>query len=93
MKGRYNYTEEDDIFACYIAKYGEGILISPITVSKTRGMKESSFKARVENFKFFEGKSKLTNGAEMSRKVYEKFKNISQADHRASCLEILGISQ
>ncbi len=93
MQGRYKYTVEDDILAFYVATYGEEILISPITVSKKRGMTEGSFKARVENFKSFEGKSKLTNVAEMSRKVYEKFKNISQADHRALCLEILGVSK
>lgn len=93
MQGRYKYTAEDDVLACYVAKYGEEILISPITASKERGMKEGSFKARVENFKSFEGKSKLTHVAKMSRKVYEKFKNISQAEHRALCLEILGVAK
>ncbi|SOB59972.1 protein of unknown function [Pseudodesulfovibrio profundus] len=93
MSNRYEYTEEDDVLACYVAKYGEEILISPITASKTRGMTEESFKARVENFKAIEGKSRLTHVAEMSREVYETYKPVSKGQHRTFCLSILGISK
>ena len=93
MSNRYEYTEEDDVLACHVAKYGEEILISSITASKVRGMTEESFKARVENFKAIEGKSQLTHIAEMSREVYETYKSVSQRQHRTICLSILGISK
>ena len=87
---RHKWTKEDDILAFYLYRYGEYNLISLESVAQHIGFTNTvSLKMRIENFRAVNKRGGLKNYAQLTKQVYDKYRNIDQEIHRGKCLEII----
>jgi len=92
-KGEWNvhkWTEEDDVVALYLFKYGdEDLPFSLESISRKLGMSRDSLGMRVANFKAIDGQGGLEHFAKLSERVYRRHCNTAKAELESLVLEIL----
>lgn len=88
---QHNWTHEDDVLTFYLYLYGEDSLISLNSVAGHMGFADTgSLKMRIKNFQAVSGQEHgLSNYAQLTKQVYDEYKNINQETHRKKCLEIM----
>lgn len=87
---RHKWTKPDDIVILYLYKFGDnGLPYSTKKISKILGIKLSSLKMRIGNFKAVDGKPGLDNFAALTERVYEEYKGWDEENLRHLVLEIL----
>ena len=87
---RHKWTKPDDIVTLYLYKFGDnGLPYSIEKTSKILGIKLSSLKMRIGNFKAADGKPGLNNFAKLTGRVYEEFNGWNEENLRRLVLEIL----
>jgi hypothetical protein len=93
MEEKHQWTENDDIVALYLYRFGPDDLPFGIAkISETLGMKAGSLKMRIGNFQAIDGQGGLSNAAIQSRKIYEVHAKASKDELRTKVLSILGIA-
>jgi hypothetical protein len=85
----HRWIRNDDVLACFIAKYGETEKITTDGAAEASGITQSSFRMRVLNFKAIAGESSLNHWAKLSEKISKEYENIDRKEHEARCLKIL----
>lgn len=87
---KHNWTYNDDVVAYFICRFGVDDLIFDLNgICRKLDVKPDSMNMRIGNFKALEGTGKLINVAELSRKIYEDFKNTSKSKHIEEVKKIL----
>jgi hypothetical protein len=80
---RHHWTEQDDIVALYLYKFGdEGRTSNLATVGERRGMGAGSLRMRVGNFRAIAGGGRLDHAALQSRSIYERYAHLSEPELR-----------
>ncbi|WBF68356.1 hypothetical protein LN040_04430 [Desulfovibrio subterraneus] len=87
--GKHKWTYDDDVLACYIAKYGECREVTLKSISNAQGMTVGSLRMRIQNFKALAGKPGLSDWKALSEQVFQDFKNVGQDDHAGRCIALV----
>ena len=86
----HTWTECDDIVALYFYRFGVGRLgLSLENASNALGITPSSMKMRLRNFKSLEGAGGLSNVAQQSRKIFERYHAFSEGELRTLAIDCL----
>jgi hypothetical protein len=84
----HKWTELDDIAALYVYKFGEDTLTSAFLCGKL-DIERSSFAMRVQNFQAIDGQGGLSNYAEQSAAIYQRFKSLTESQLRETILNAI----
>lgn len=91
--GRHKWTNEDDILAFYLYKFGETGTITLQSVAECIGFGDyvGSLKMRIKNFEAIdpEGGKGLSNPSCQSQEIFSEYKSIGEIALRKECLEIM----
>src|SRR5262249_51377726 len=80
---RHHWTEQDDIAALYLYKFGSlGRAPTIDAVARNRGMSADSLRMRVSNFHAIDTGSGLSHSAQLSTSVYPRYANLSEPELR-----------
>ena len=89
-KKRHRWTEDDDLVAFYLSRYGTRYLpLMEAGISKVLGMPEVSLIMRQSNFKYLHSGVGLRNVAMQSRRIYENYRHIAEITLRPMVLDVL----
>ena len=79
----HHWTENDDLAALYVNKFGLEYLPYTIEEIATRkDIKVSSFKMRIRNVRALAGKGGLSHYARQTKDIYERYQNLSETELR-----------
>ena len=93
MEEKHQWTEDDDIVALYLYRFGpDDLPLGIAEISEKLGMKAGSLKMRIGNFQAIDGHGGLSNAAIQSRKIYETHGTTSKDELRTKVLSILGLA-
>ncbi len=76
----HRWSENDDIVAFYLYKYGTTEQIE--SAAKKLGIKDSSLKMRISNFAFLDNKKGLSNYSKQSLKIYSIWNENLQLENK-----------
>ena len=86
----HNWTRNDDILTFYLCRYEDDNQINNESVIRYMGFSnDSSLKMRIQNFKHLDTGKGLANYANLTREVYEQYKDLNQNAHEQECIKIL----
>ena len=100
----HKWAEKDDILVCYLALHGEDRDINKMSVAEYMKSHSDSgkspqghiraIKMRIQNCiaVFTNGARGLSHPSKQTRKVCAEWQGKSREEHRAKCLEIMGVS-
>ena len=92
MNDKHEWTENDDVVALYLYRFGPDDLSLGIgEIGDRLGMGAGSLRMRIGNFRAIDGKGGLGNAAIQSRKIYETHAKSSKGELRTEVLSILGV--
>ena len=106
MAALHHWTKPEDIVAFYLSRFGDRSFLGISTATIARTLSErplpdgsravpitlGSLEYRIGNFNYLRGKPGWSNYAQLSRDVYEEYKNVSIVELRSSVIRILGIA-
>lgn len=92
MAEKHEWTENDDIIALYLYRFGlEDLPLGIGEIGDRLGMGAGSLRMRIRNFRAIDGQGGLENAAIQSRKIFEANAKASKGELRTKLLSILGI--
>jgi len=84
----HKWTELDDLAALYVYQFGEGTLTSAFLCDKL-DIERGSLAMRVQNFQAMHGQGGLSNYAEQSAAIYQRFKSLTESELRETILNAI----
>ena len=106
MAALHHWIKPEDIVAFYLSRFGDRAFLGISTATIARILSErplldgshvvpitpGSLSYRIGNFNYIDGKPGWSNSAQLSRDVYEEYKNASIVELRSLVIKILGIT-
>lgn len=106
MAAQHHWTKPEDIVAFFLSRWGDRSFLDLSTVtivrllnerpvsdgSRTVPMTSVSLSYRIGNFNYLDGKPGWSNAAQLSKDVYQEYKNASIVELRSLVIHILGIT-
>jgi hypothetical protein len=106
MAALHHWTRPEDIVAFFLSRWGNQSFLDIDTATIARILSErplpdgsravpipvGSLSKRIKNFNYLDGKPGLSNYAQLSRDVYEAYKDASIVELRLLVIQILGIT-
>jgi hypothetical protein len=103
---QHRWTKPEDIVAFYLSRFGDRSFLGISSATIARILSErplpngsravpitlGSLLYRIGNFDYLDGKPGWSNYAQLSRNVYEEFKNASIVELRSLVIQILEIT-
>ena len=94
MPARHKWTEEDDIVALYLFRFGDDSLSLPLDdIGAMLGMGAGSLLMRIGNFRAIDGGGGLSNYARQSKEIFEKHKATPKGDLRITVEKIISAAR
>lgn len=76
---QHRWSERDDIAALYAYRFGtERLGMSTTDLARLLGIKPGSFRMRIKNFQALDGKGGLSNWADQSERIFERYRDASE---------------
>ena len=81
MRGNYRWSEEDELMALYLSRFGDGELpISAQELANQIGMGWSSMERKIANFRQLDGHEGADRPSRQAEIVFERCKALTEAE-------------